>query len=130
MKRIGAQIVERMREFTDVLQRGEPISERFTVRRIKLDRKPTPYDPQKVKATRKLLNASQAVFAWFLGVKIQTVRAWEQGVNPPSDLACRFMDLIQSKPEWMRSRLREMAAPPPAASAARHTRKRPAKSKG
>lgn len=108
-KRIGAQIVEAMQDFTQALERGEDIAERYTVRHVRRNLHPAHFDAKKVKATRKLLNASQAVFAWFLGVNVQTVRAWEQGVNPPSDIACRFMELIRDRPELMRQRLREMA---------------------
>jgi len=59
-----------------------------------------------VRRTRGLLRASQAVFARFLGVSVKTVRAWEQGFNVPSDMACRFMDEIRRDPSYWLRRLR------------------------
>jgi DNA-binding transcriptional regulator YiaG len=50
---------------------------------------------------------SQAVFAKLLGVSLNTVRAWEQGVNHPSDMACRFLDEIRRDPAYWVRRLKE-----------------------
>ena len=104
---VGAQIIEGLREFTESLEKDELITERFTCRTIMLDLDPTTYSPATVKATRKLLRASQGIFAQFLGVSARAVRAWEQGVNTPSDIACRFMDEIHRNPDFWRKRLRE-----------------------
>ncbi len=110
-KRIGQQIVESLRGFVEKLQSGADIETTFTCHRVEVNVGPTVYDPQVVKQTRKLLRASQAVFAQFLGVSVQTVRAWEQGENPPSDIAKRFMDEIRHDPEHWRTRLRELSVP-------------------
>jgi len=104
---VGAKIVEGLREFTEALETNEPIAERFTCRTVMLDLLAVPYDPKAVKATRQLLTASQGVFAQFLGVSVRAVRAWEQGVNTPSDMACRFMDEIRRNPLYWRNRLLE-----------------------
>lgn len=106
-KHITSKIVRGFNELADALAKGEKISEKFTCRKVVLDLRPVPYNPQAVKATRKLLRASQVVFAQFLGVKPSTVRSWEQGRQLPSDMACRFMDEIQHNPEYYRKRLRE-----------------------
>jgi putative transcriptional regulator len=58
-----------------------------------------------VKKTRQALAASQTVFAKFLGVSVRTVRSWEQGINIPSDIACRFMDEIRRDPSHLTARL-------------------------
>lgn len=104
---VGKKIIEGLREFTAALENDEPIAEKFTCRKVTLDLLPVAYDPQAVKATRKLLAASQGVFAQFLGVSVKTVCAWEQGRIAPSDMACRFMDEIQRNPDYWRKRLRE-----------------------
>ncbi len=104
---VGKQIIEGLREFTEALENNEEIALKFTCRTVILDLFPVPCDPRAVKATRKLLMASQPVFAQFLGVKVRTVRAWEQGDNVPSDMACRFMDEIQRNPSYWRKRLRD-----------------------
>lgn len=105
---VAGRIRSRLEGFVGALQRKESIVERFTVRQVDLDLKPTSYGPQQVRETRKLLAMSQSVFAKFLGVSISTVRAWEQGVNVPSDMASRFMDEIRSDPEHWRNRLRDL----------------------
>jgi putative transcriptional regulator len=104
---VGTKIIEGLREFTEALEKGEPITKRFTCRTVMLDLLPMTYGPEAVKATRQVLRASQGIFAQFLGVSPKSVRAWEQGVNPPSDIACRFMDEIQRNPDFWRNRLRE-----------------------
>jgi len=104
---VGARMVAGLQEFVDVLEKGEPFHEHFTCRQIRLDLKPTPYSPRRVKETRALLGASQAIFARFLGVSVQTIRAWEQGVNTPNEMACRFMDEIRRDPRHWLARFRE-----------------------
>jgi len=104
---IAEQIIEGLREFTEALENEEVVSERFTCRKFELDIKPQSFDPEKVKETRKLLRASQTVFALFLGVSVRAVRSWEQGRQEPSPIACRFMDEIQRNPAYWRLRFRE-----------------------
>ena len=104
---VGARIIEGLREFTEALEKGEAIAERFTCRTVVLDLSPVIYGPETVKGTRRLLRASQGILAQFLGVSVKAVRAWEQGVNTPSDIACRFMDEIQRNPDFWRKRLLE-----------------------
>jgi DNA-binding transcriptional regulator YiaG len=104
---VGAKIIEGLREFTEALENNEAITERFTCRTVMLDLMPEKYSPEAVKATRKLLMASQGIFAQFLGVSAKSVRAWEQGINTPNDIAGRFMDEIRRNPDFWRKRLRE-----------------------
>ena len=103
---LGSRIVERLEEFKNALNSGSKILDRFTCRKLKLELEPTRYGPKEVKHTRKLLNASQALFAKFLGVSASTVRAWEHGTNLPSAMACRFMDEIRRDPEHWIERLK------------------------
>ena len=104
---VGARIIEGLQELVTVLEKGEPLHEHFTCRHVQLDLKPMPYNSRRVKETRDLLGASQAIFARFLGVSVKTIRAWEQGVNTPNDMACRFMDEIRRDPKHWLARLRE-----------------------
>jgi putative transcriptional regulator len=103
---VGAKIIEGLAEFTNALETGEKIPEKFTCRKVTLDLLPVVYGPKTVATTRKLLGVSQGVFAQFLGVSVKTVRAWEQG-KTPGDMACRFMDEIQRNPKYWQKRLRE-----------------------
>ena len=109
-KRIGQQIIDSLQEAVDSLRGGASLEETFTCHRVDVDVKPGVYDPEVAKGTRKLLCASQSVFATFLGVSLQTVRAWEQGENVPSDMAKRFMDEIRLNPDYWRARLRQVVS--------------------
>jgi putative transcriptional regulator len=104
---VGKKIIAGLREFTEAVEGDAPIGEKFTCRTVTLDLCPIPYKPEAVKATRRLLMVSQGVFAQFLGVSVRSVRAWEQGQNEPSDMACRFMDEIRRNPDYWRKRLRD-----------------------
>ena len=106
---VAEPIVGRLTDFTKALESGAAVSEKFTVRTIRLNLQPTVYDTESVRKTRELLNLSQPLFAKFLGVSVQTVRAWEQGDNVPSDMACRFLDEINRDPGYWQRRLRVAA---------------------
>lgn len=43
---------------------------------------------------RKKLNLSQEKFAQKLGVSVMTVRRWEAGINKPSYLAQRQLEIL------------------------------------
>ena len=109
MSTIGTEILEGLREFNDALASGSSVSDKLTVRKLKLTLKPKKYDPELVRITRMCLGVSQAVFAEFLGVSVKTVRAWEQGNNPVNGAAARLMDEIRDSPEHFRARLLKLA---------------------
>ena len=106
---IERDLVEGLEGLLQDLKNDEPLTEKYNRREVVLDLKPRKYGPRLVKATRTLLAASQTLFAQFLGVSAQSVRAWEQGGKTPSDIACRFMDEIQRNPDYWRGRLKESA---------------------
>lgn len=103
---VASRLRHRLEGFTLALERGDTIQEVFTCRKVELDLKPMPYDPMAVKHTRRLLRASQSIFAMLLGTSVKTVQAWEQGTLSPNKMACRFMDEIQRKPEYWIERLK------------------------
>lgn len=100
----GDEIVAGLREFLDVLRSGEPLESRFTVRTCKIA-PPPEYDGKGVRRVRDLLAMSQAAFAAFLGADASTVQSWEQGLRPPSPLACRLLSEIEADPAHWRKRL-------------------------
>ena len=104
---LGRKIIGRLQDFKAALESNEIISEQFNCRKVELDLKPTHYSPALVKQTREILKASQTIFSRFLGVSTNAVRSWEQGSNPPSEIACRFMDEIRNDPDYWRKRLKE-----------------------
>lgn len=109
MNEFEKKIAARLQGFVEALESGAEISEKFTCHTVELDLEPTEYGPKKVVAIRKKLGASQTVFAKLLGVSVKTVRAWEQGLNLPNDMACRFMDEIGLDIERWQQRLRAAA---------------------
>ncbi len=109
--RLGTKLIEGLSEFSDALKSGKPVTEQLTCRKVELTLVAQSYSPQLVKDTRKLLNASQPIFAQFLGVSPRTVQKWERGEEEPQPIACRFMDEIRHAPEQWRARLLECVKP-------------------
>lgn len=101
----GAKIVSAFEEAIALMRSGEPLERHFTVRTYKANFTPRDYEPDDVRRVRGLLGMSQVLFARFLGVDANTVRAWEQGTRPPSPIARRFMDEIENDPEHWRERM-------------------------
>lgn len=84
----GAEIVEALTEFYEVLKQGpEAVTKRFTVRTVELDLTPRTCTAEEVKNVRGLLALSQPLFARFLGVSVRAVHAWENGGKKPSGMA-------------------------------------------
>lgn len=110
---VAGRIVSRLTAFTESLESDAGVSEKFTVRKIRLNLEPTSYNPATVRKTRDVLKLSQPLFAKFLGVSVQTVRAWEQGDNIPSDMACRFLDEINANPAYWQRRLQSAVVSQP-----------------
>lgn len=106
---VGGRTVSRLRGFTESLETGQRISAQYTVRKVILDISVEPYTPEMVRETRRILGASQALFAKFLGVTRSTVQKWERGQYTPKDIACRFMDEMRKHPKFWRRRFRELA---------------------
>ena len=109
MSRLGKELIGGLRELSESLQGQERLSDKFTCHTIVLDLQPTQYDAASVQKVRKLLGASQSIFARFLGVTVKTVQSWEQGQSVPSDMACRFLDEIRADRDYWLKRLRRMA---------------------
>ena len=106
-EKVSTRILRGLKSFADALENDDQISAKFNCRKVVLDLHPVHYGPAQVKATRKVLQTSQGIFAQFIGVKVSSVQKWEQGRQEPSAMACRFMDEIQRNPEYWRDRLRD-----------------------
>lgn len=92
----------------DVLEAGgfPGLSKRYTVRRVKVPVAPA-VTASDVKAAREAIGASQPVFAGFLGVSAQLVKAWEQGVKTPTGPARRLLADIRTNHRHWQTRLTE-----------------------
>ncbi|HUY36159.1 MAG TPA: hypothetical protein VMV69_25700 [Pirellulales bacterium] len=111
MSSVGKELVRRLKGFTEEIERTKEIAERFTCRTVRLSIQPKSYSAELVKETRRMLRASQVIFANFLGVAPNTVRDWEQGIKHPSGAACRLMDEIRQNPQYWLKRLKEICQP-------------------
>src|SRR5262245_45365194 len=101
----GSKILAAIEEATELLRSEGLGSRRLTVRTYRMPTAPRAYPPGDVKRVRELLGASQAVFAGFLGVNVNTVRSWEQGKRPPQPIARRFLSEIEADPVYWRQRI-------------------------
>ena len=100
---LGAEMLAGLSAFCDALESGEPIDKRYTLRTISFDLQPTAYGADDVRRVRRILKASQALLAKFLGVSVKAVRAREQETRRVPPIACRFMDEIVANPSlWTR----------------------------
>src|SRR5688500_6319288 len=96
--KVGQELVRRLQRFVEELPQIEELGDRFTCRTVKLTLPRSRYSPALVKSTRELLQASQVVFAQFLGVSVSAVRDWEQGLKTPRGSSCRLMDEVRRDP--------------------------------
>jgi len=96
--RLGAQLTAALTELRDALATGRPLEEFFTVRTVEIP-DPPKYGAKQVRALRKRMGTSQAVFASLLGVSPELVEHWEQGVRVPQPIACRLFDEINRDPK-------------------------------
>jgi putative transcriptional regulator len=101
----GTRILAAIDEATEILRAEGLASKQLTIRTYKVPPAPRVCRPGDVKRVRELLGASQAVFAGFLGVNVNTLRSWEQGKRVPQPIACRFLSEIESDPLYWRQRI-------------------------
>jgi putative transcriptional regulator len=103
---VASRIIAGLREVKEVLERGERLEDHFTVHHVRTDLSPQAYDSSDVRALRRRLGVSQAVFARLLAVSAKTVQAWEQG-SRPTPMACRLLEVIDRDPAPWLEMLRE-----------------------
>ena len=106
---LGARILAGIKEMStpeacDALLAGKaPPGATYTITRVNLPFAAPPLTPAAVAAIRAELGLTQTTFAAFLGVTPQTVQAWEQGRNPLSGMALRFLAEVRADtPYWKR----------------------------
>ncbi len=98
---LGEELVDGLRELSEAVATGKPLSAKFTVRTVDLKLEPRQYDALAVKETRDELQVSQAIFAEILAVTPECVEKWEQGRGVPSPMARRLLDLInEHRDHW------------------------------
>jgi putative transcriptional regulator len=60
---------------------------------------PDPLRPKEIVGIRSSLNASQAVFASYLGVSKAAVVAWEYGQRKPSGATRKLLSIARKNPQ-------------------------------
>jgi putative transcriptional regulator len=104
----GIECVDRVGALLGISGDNAVKPQQLNGRKFDLNVQPIAFSPEMVKATRHAIGVSQSLFAKFLGVSVRTVRAWEQEISPPSDMACRFLDEIRRNPKHWKKRLKEV----------------------
>ena len=87
----GASLIAATQEGVHALQ------EKKTLRTVHVSA-PAPLDPKQIVGIRASLNASQGVFASYLGVSKAAVVAWEYGIRRPSGAALRLLEIARKNP--------------------------------
>jgi len=72
---------------------------RVNLRITEIPSPPAPLKPAEIRKIRLALNASQALFARFLNVSLNTVESWEQGVRQPDKAALKLLIIAKKHPE-------------------------------
>src|SRR4051794_3166981 len=97
-KRLGARISDALTEIHQVLQSGRPLDQQLTVRVVEIAQ-PGSYNARAIRAMRTKLASSQAIFAQLLGVSVELVEHWEQGLRVPKPVVRRLLDEINRDPQ-------------------------------
>jgi len=109
----GQKMVASLKAVVETLESGgrTAVPEKFTVRTVRRAGFGAPaLCAADVVRIRAELGVSQAVLAALLGVSTSTVRAWEQGANPLSGMASRFLSELRRDPEYWKARINQAAA--------------------
>jgi putative transcriptional regulator len=108
-RNFGDLLVEGLREAVAV-RRGDAEPAR-RVRRPMTAREavvqpPRQYQGPEALAIRERLGLSQSVFARVLNASAETVKAWEQGKRQPDGMALTLLEIAETHPEVLLSRVR------------------------
>ena len=93
---VGQKLIAAMKEAIEI-EKGNAKPGRVTHRVLIQD--PPKWSPDRIKDLRRKLELSQSMLANLLAVATETVCAWEQGVNIPSGIARRTLQLLALDPE-------------------------------
>jgi len=95
---VAQRLREAMAELEAAMQSDRPLNEIFSIRTVEIAA-PAQYSTKAIRAMRAKLRVSQRVFAELLGVSVQLVEHWEQGICRPRSMARRLLDEVNRDPE-------------------------------
>ena len=91
----GRELIAALKEVHHAVTTGDYTG--MTVREVEIP-DPRSFAATEVRAVRKKLGVSIAVFAKLCGVSSKLVEHWEQSRRLPSPLACRLLERIDADP--------------------------------
>jgi DNA-binding transcriptional regulator YiaG len=91
--------------YLEASKAGEALEGLCTIKTYRVNVQSKTYGPGQVRLVRSKFNASQALFAKFLGVTPLVVSLWERGDRKPSRTICRYLDDLQKFPQLWTSRI-------------------------
>lgn len=98
-KKIKVNIFQDMKEalrHAAAYERGESS---VNLRVTRIPPRPKQISPKEVRHIRRALNASQALFAFYLNVSPNAVRSWEQGTRRPRQAALKLLLIAKKNPK-------------------------------
>ena len=108
VKRLGQRITDSLTEGLELLRSGKAIDKHLRVDVIEIPDPPR-FAASEVRALRRRLGLTQGIFARLVGVSVELVEHWEQGVRVPRPIACRLMHEISHDPSGFLKRLSRAA---------------------
>ena len=102
-------LMEGVRELEAILASGRHPRDVLTVRTVAVI-DAWDFNAKGLKALRKSLRMSTAVFAGVIGVSPKLVEQWESGRRKPSAMACRLLDILKRDPATILDRVVRGAA--------------------
>jgi DNA-binding transcriptional regulator YiaG len=103
-KRLGERITESLTEALEALRSSEPLEKRFRVDKIEIPDPPR-FTAAAVRMLRTQLRVTQSMLAKILGVSVELVEHWEQGIRTPRPMACRLLNDLRADPDGFLKRL-------------------------
>ena len=108
-ERLGDLLTEAMNELEAILDSGKHPRDVLTVRTVEII-DASEFNSKGIKALRKSLRMSTAVFAGVIGISPKLVEQWESGRRKPSAMACRLLDILKRDPATILDRVVRGAA--------------------
>jgi|GEM_PF-1022262 putative transcriptional regulator len=107
---LGQLLVDGFKELSGDLKSGGNIAKKYKVYDIAPPQALPDFEPSEALAARTTLNASQAVFARFLGLSTNAVRTWEQGRGQPNKAVRIIFRFIQEDPTYWKAKFGNLMA--------------------
>ena len=107
---LGQLLVDGFTELADDLSTGINIGKKYSVRNVVAPTILGDFVPDEALNARTALNASQAVFAQFLGLSANAIRTWEQGRGSPNKAVRTIFRFIREDPTYWREKFQLVMA--------------------